>query len=340
MKPLQVYLSVSYGGARGGGHLARARKYLEALSSRIPIELTLIVDVDSSALLQATDSSWQQEYIRVQYITAQELIRGMTSATVKEIDMLIIDRCYPSTSILSLASSSEKVVVISDSTDNPYLSVAALLIDFNYGAEHLESLYRELVPSKCKLLLGWQYAPIEPNSVSTTKDHQARLRQSSQPWKLLITMGSEDPLCFTEKALNALNSSSLAQGVASIKVIQGPLFNRNLSDDHPLPVTIVRAPETLEPYYAEADLCISTGGVSTWERLSAHLPTRLVPYSNLQRKILMPMHELGLIQLFPSFKSLCSESVDRLKLIEQIEAMRRIDLGTKSEEVITCMMHP
>jgi spore coat polysaccharide biosynthesis predicted glycosyltransferase SpsG len=340
MKSLHVYLSVAYGGAKGGGHLARARKYLEALSLRIPVELTLIIDVDSSALLQVTHSSWQEEFIGVHYVTAQEVMSGRPSATVEEIDILIIDRCHPSTSLLALASSSGKVVVISDNIDNPYLSVAGLLIDVNYGAEHLESLYRELVSSECKLLLGWQYAPIEPNSISTPKDHQARRRQSSQPWELLITMGAEDPLCFTEKALNALHGSNLVQGVANIKVIQGPLFNRNLSDDHPLPVTIIRAPESLQPYYAEADLCISTGGVSTWERLSAHLPTRLVPYSNLQRKILMPMHELGLIQLFPDFESLCSESVDRSKLIEQIEAMRRIDLSTKSEEVITCMMHP
>jgi spore coat polysaccharide biosynthesis predicted glycosyltransferase SpsG len=340
MKSLHVYLSVAYGGAKGGGHLARVRKYLEALSLRIPVELTLIIDVDSSALLQVTHSSWQQRFIGVHYITARELMSGRTSVAVKEIDILIIDRFHQSTSLLALASSCKKVVVISDNTDNPYLSVAGLLIDFNYGAEHLESLYREQVPSECKLLLGWQYAPIEPNSISTPKDHQARGRRTYQPKELLITMGAEDPLCFTEKALNALNGSNLAGGVTNIKVIQGPLFNRNLSDDNPLPITIIRAPESLQPYYAEADLCISTGGVSTWERLSAQLPTRLVPYSKLQRKILMPMHEQGLIQLFPDFKSLCSESMNRLKLIEQIGAMRRIDLSTKSEKVITCMMHP
>lgn len=340
MKPLQVYLSIAYGGTRGGGHLARVRNYLEALAFRIPIALTLIIDDDSIALLQASHSTWQQTSLIIRYISIQELMDAKSNCSDIWFDILVIDRCQPSSALTSFASCGRKVLVISDTIDNPYLALADLVVDFNYGAEHSKLLYQQLVPSRCKLLLGWEYAPIQPDRVAAKEALPARRRQLSPPWELLITMGSEDPLGFTEMALNALIDSSLAQDVANIKVIQGPLFNRDLSASYPLPLNIIRAPEALQQHYAEADLCISTGGVSTWERLRAKLPTRLVPYSKLQQKILLPLHEIGLIEIFPGFTSLCAQSMNPLSLIRQIESMCQIGLGSRAEEVITGMITP
>jgi len=338
--PFKVCLSVTYGGSKGGGHLARVRYYLRELTFRTPIAVTLIIDNDSVDLLEISNPRLIHEALITRPMHVQEVDDHFLNNEVGGFDLLLIDRCEASPAVLKLVPYSKKVVVISDSTDNPYLCIADLLVDFNYGAEQLVVHYQQYVRNECRLLLGWTYAPIKPDLVNAQEAFDHRWKRLSPPWEVLISMGSEDPLGFTEQALVALQDSCLAQDVNNVKVVEGPLFNRNISYSDSLPLNVLSAPQSLQEHYASADLCISTGGVSTWERLCANLPTRLVPYSDLQRTILMPLHEMGLIQLFPDFASLCSEPIDPQKHLEQIELMGRIPLGSKSQDVITSMLEP
>jgi spore coat polysaccharide biosynthesis predicted glycosyltransferase SpsG len=338
MRALQVCLSITYGGSRGGGHLSRARYYLDILSSLNPITLTLVIDRDSKDLLTASQTQWEDTPYCPRYISAEELIQDHPCIPDLEFDLLLVDRCEPSNVPELLASFSKKVMVISDSIDNPFLPLADLVVDFNYGAEQYKSFYQRTVSSGCMVLLGWEYAPIKPGAASSKDRLLNRINRLSPPWKILITMGAEDPLGFTEKALTALSLSDFSKDLASVKVVQGPLFKRQLSCTLPLPLTILKAPKKLEEYYLDADLCISTGGISTWERLCARLPTRLVPYSQMQHDILAPLQQRRLIELFSDFTSLFTQPLNPAILLEQIEAMCKITLGSRSQEVVMSML--
>lgn len=340
-KLLRVYASIAFGGARGGGHLARVSYYLAQLARHTPIEVTFVVDNESAALLHTRAYISLPGVSTTQPISTQQLASKKANGKDAGVDLLIIDRCLLNLDLLKFASRSFKVLVISDSTDNPYIRVADILVDINHGSERLELLYREQAPVECIYLLGWEYAPIQPCPIELAKDLQARrLRLLAPPWHMLLTMGSEDPLGFTEIALEALVGSRLAQDLAKLTVIKGPLYNREIANSYSLPMEIVESPKNLNQYYAEADLCISTGGVSTWERLRAGLPSRVVAYSKLQKKILMTLHEMGLLQIFSTFEALCSESLNPDRHIKEMDLMCNITLGTKCEDVIYSIIEP
>jgi spore coat polysaccharide biosynthesis predicted glycosyltransferase SpsG len=335
---LHICVSLAYGGNKGGGHLARVRYFLERLGQYCTIHLTMAVDHESINLIHAKESIPWGSGITCRYCLADEVCqvedRGGKSYTY---DLLIIDRTLEGILISHLAACCQRIIVIADCVDNPYVSIADLLIDFNYGAEHALHSYRSYARPECKMLLGWAYAPIGC-TISHDLHVDERLKRLDMPLHLLITMGTEDPLYFTEQALAALVDAKLAEQISCVTAIEGPLFNRVISRDYPFPMTVIKAPSSLQPYYEKADICIATGGVSTWERLKAHLPSRIVAYSNLQKTILQPLHAAGLIELYPDFPSLCSASLQPSRLKNQLAKMDTITLGSRVDDVISSIL--
>jgi spore coat polysaccharide biosynthesis predicted glycosyltransferase SpsG len=335
---LQICASLAYGGTKGGGHLARVRYFLERLSQYCTIHLTIVVDHESINLIHAKESIPWESGIKCRYCLADEVCQGENREGKSCIyDLLIIDRTHESILISHLAACCQRIMVIADGAENPYVSIADLLIDFNYGAEHALHSYRSYARPECKLLLGWAYAPI-----GCTMSHDLQVDERSKrldmPLHILIAMGTEDPLYFTEQALAALVDAKLAEQLSCVTAIEGPLFNRVIGRDYPFPMTVIKAPPSLQPYYEKADLCIATGGVSTWERLKAHLPSRIVAYSNLQMTILQPLHAAGLIELYPDFPSLCNASLQPSRLKDQLAKMDTITLGSRVNAVISSIL--
>lgn len=335
---LNILISISYGGGRGAGHLSRTFYYLHQLALRTSIIATFIIDSDSSSLANERRQKEGSNDLKVNYISAPEAREAAKTKGGKIYDILMIDRCSLDPKLFRLKDYCKKVVVIADGLDNEYLPLADLIIDFNYGAERLMTGYQELSTKNCKLLLGWEYAPIKADAERLDERFLHRVESQSPQVEVLISMGSEDPLGFTEKALRALSNSRLLQDVRKVKVVEGPLFKRYISNSYSFDFETVKAPPTLHDDYINADLCISTGGVSTWERISALLPTRLVPYSERQRSILLPLHEMGIIQIFQDFTTLCEDPINMQKHLEQIKAMCKIPLGSRAHEAITSIL--
>lgn len=149
-----------------------------------------------------------------------------------------------------------------------------LLLDQNYSNNHLDR-YKGLVPKATKQFLGPQYALLRPEYAKFRKTLR---RRDGTVEKILIFMGGSDPENLTAMAVDALSHSGLES--IFLDVVIG-LNHPNSEEIHIQCHTRGRARcYNALPHLAElivkADLCIGTGGSTSWERLCLGLPTLVI----------------------------------------------------------------
>lgn len=175
----------------------------------------------------------------------------------------------------------EHIFVIDDLADRAH--DCDLLLDQNFFAD-LRARYTGKVPEDCHLLLGPEYALLQP-MYAELQDHIFPRRGPIQ--RILIFFGGVDHDNLTGRALAAFLSLKRhdidvnvviprnSPYVSEIRDLVAGCTNVHLHGNLP----------TLAPLIASAELAIGAAGITTWERLCLGLPALVVTLAENQREV-------------------------------------------------------
>ena len=240
--------------------------------------------IDSSIAHSAwLGSSWQED--------AKQTRRAIEALEAKPdwlvVDHYALDRRWES----ALRTSAGKILAIDDLADR--LHDCDLLLDQNIVAQ-MQTRYRGKVPAGSDLLLGPEYALLQPNYAEL---HGERRRRDGKIRRIFIFFGGVDDHELTRRALSAFVAlgrpdievdvvvpSDRSQADA-IRKKMGAHRNIHLHADLP----------TLAPFMAAADLAVGASGATSLERLCLGLPSLVITLAENQRPVAEELHRQGLI---------------------------------------------
>lgn len=172
-------------------------------------------------------------------------------------------------------------LVIDDLANRPH--DCDLLLDQTLGQQAQQ--YRSLVPRRCRLLLGADYALLRPQfqqqrALALARRHQNRLQH------LLISLGGSDPHNVTAMVLHSLLDCALPEALRITVVMggQAPHLDsvRALAEQLPWSTEVQLGVEQMAPLMASADLAIGAAGTTSWERCCLGLPTVVIQMADNQ----------------------------------------------------------
>lgn len=165
-----------------------------------------------------------------------------------------------------------KLMVIDDIADREH--ICEFLLDQNYGTT--PEKYKQLVPKKCKVLAGSEYAVLRPEFVMWRK-YSLERREKPILLNLLISLGGVDATNLTAKLIDLLPMCSLPEEI-KVTVVMGStaphLDSVNKSADAcKYKISVKAGISNMAELMANADLAIGAAGSTTWERCCLGLPT-------------------------------------------------------------------
>lgn len=167
------------------------------------------------------------------------------------------------------------------------------LLDQNFYRD-LQHRYDDLVPEKCKLLLGPRHALLRQEFYEA----KARLvPRDGSLRRILVFYGGSDRTQETEKAIRALVQIQLLS-VAVDVVVGGSNPRREQIERLCRQHAFLRyhcQVENMAELMANADLCLGAGGTTTWERCFLGLPTLVTAVAENQMEICRDCAEEGYI---------------------------------------------
>jgi len=203
----------------------------------------------------------------------------------------------------------KRIMVIDDMADR--MHECDLLLDQNF-VEDMESRYLDKVPEACTLLLGLDYALLQPVYAEMHRSVQARKTVK----RILIYFGGADQSNLTASAISAilqLNRPDIEVDVVTssknpqLGAIQKQILNiDNIQLHCDLP--------TLAYLMLNADLAVGAGGFTNWERLSLGLPALVVTLAENQRLVASNLNNLGLIKWIGNV-----DEVDTQKIMSELK---------------------
>lgn len=209
---------------------------------------------------------------------------------IGHVDWLVIDHYALDVEWEAMMRSCAKhIMVIDDLADRKH--DCDVLLDQNYY-RGMEGRYKNLVPPRCKNLLGPKYALLRPEFKEIRRN--LKLREDIIE-RIFIFFGGSDPTNETRKALLAIRSLDMENIL--IDVVMGatnPHYEEveNLCAGMP-EVKINRQVENIAELMSKADLAIGAGGSSTWERCCVGLPSLVWCIAENQLAIAKSADEIG-----------------------------------------------
>jgi len=243
-------------------------------------------------------ASWEEDV---------EETRGAIKAHCGRPDWLVVDHyAIDYRWERALRESVGRIMVIDDLADRAHH--CDLLLDQNLVGE-MDTRYVDRVPLACGLLLGPEYALLDP-AYAELRD-RASLKDKSVR-RILIFFGGVDNRNLTGRALEAVLKLK-RQKIEIDVVAAGNGFHyqslRNQVEGHSN-VRLHRNLPTLAPLMAQADLAIGAGGSTSWERLCMGLPTLVVTVAENQLEV---AHELNQRRLIRWLGGVSSATVERFR---------------------------
>ncbi len=192
----------------------------------------------------------------------------------------------------ALRTSVERIMVIDDLADRVH--DCDLLLDQNLVAQ-MHTRYADKVPAACGLLLGPEYALLQPIYAEL---HDRIPPREGQIQRIFIFFGGADRDNLTGRSLSAFLSLNrpdievdvvITVGTPHAEIIRQQVVGHgNIHLHGGLP--------TLAPLMVKADLAIGAGGATSWERLCLGLPALVVTLAENQRPITDGLQGRGLIR--------------------------------------------
>ncbi|WP_417422286.1 UDP-2,4-diacetamido-2,4,6-trideoxy-beta-L-altropyranose hydrolase [Halomonas sp.] len=247
-----------------------------------------------SAQAQVTDAAgpYHASWLGVDWRTD-----AMESASCLELlapDWLVVDHyALDARWEAAVCPAETRLLVIDDLADREHC--ADLLLDQNLGRRPED--YDQLVPSRCRLLLGPQYALLRPEFSQWRQPSLARRDAQPRLERLLISLGGVDRNNVTGAVLQALRRADLPE-TCHVTVVMGataPWVNEvsRLAEMLEQPTEVVINVTDMAKRMAEADLAIGAAGSTSWERCCLGLPTLILVLAENQRGVAAALRTTG-----------------------------------------------
>ncbi|MFH1067238.1 MAG: UDP-2,4-diacetamido-2,4,6-trideoxy-beta-L-altropyranose hydrolase [bacterium] len=222
--------------------------------------------------------SWQDD--------AEQTLRALPS----QVDCLVVDHYHLDAQWeKSVRQKAKKILAVDDLANRPH--DCDFLLDQNFFSNAAQR-YHGLVPQKCRLFLGPNFALLRPQF------HEARKRlakRNGQMRRVLISFGGGDASNETEKALLALQSLPQLE----IDVVLGPSASHQKSVealcDSMKNAALHVAVENMADLMVRADLAIGGSGTSAWERCYLGLPSLVMILAENQENVAVALDRIGVI---------------------------------------------
>jgi len=186
----------------------------------------------------------------------------------------------------------ERMMVIDDLADRHH--ECDLLLDQNLGRKPAE--YVGLVPDKCQLLIGPQYALLRPE-FAALREYSLQRRKEPHLKRLLVTMGGVDQSNATGKVLEALKECPLPADcqITVVMGVRAPWLEsvRSLAATLPWRTEVLVDVTDMARLMADSDLAIGAAGSTSWERCCLGLPTLMLVLADNQLAGANALHKIG-----------------------------------------------
>lgn len=217
---------------------------------------------------------------------------ALGSALDEQAGLVVVDQyCLDATFERACRAWSNRILVIDDLADRPH--DGDILVDQTLGRHAID--YAKHVPSKCRLLLGPEYALLRPDFARWRP--RALARRDGHIRRILVSIGGSDPRNITSVALCALHASGLdcavdvVLGSSSANREQVRAAVESFGGRARLHLDTPRMAELMR----DADLAIGACGVTSWERCVLGLPTLAVVIADNQKVIARGLESRGAI---------------------------------------------
>ena len=251
--------------------------------------------------------TWQED--------ARQTSKGIESGGHKP-DWLVVDHyALDSRWESALRTSSVRIMVIDDLADRVH--DCDLLLDQNLVAQ-MHSRYVNKVPAVCHMLLGPEYALLQPTYAEL---HDRLAPREGSIKRIFIYFGGADRDNLTGRSLSAfLSLNRMDIEVDVVIASSGPhaesIHRRVMGYGN---IHLHSGLPTLASLMGKADLAIGAGGATSWERLCLGLPALVVTLADNQRPIAEELQKMGLIRWI-GHKDKVTERMIKAALAESLTA--------------------
>lgn len=239
----------------------------------------------------------------------------------------------------------KKLMVIDDLADRAH--VCDVLLDQNLGRHPQD--YAKLVPARCKVFTGPEYALLRPEFAALRPYSQQRRQVQASIGQLLITMGGVDQDNATGQVLQALKTCALPAH-CRITVVMGltaPWLQnvQQLAAQMPWPTEVVVNVTNMAQRMADSDLAIGAAGSTSWERCCLGLPTLMLVLADNQGEAATHLQNSGAAHCFALNGSMEEELKAQLQslvndpaqLSQMATCARAITNGLGVDQVVTAI---
>jgi UDP-2,4-diacetamido-2,4,6-trideoxy-beta-L-altropyranose hydrolase len=208
-------------------------------------------------------------------------------------DMLVVDHYAIDTHWEAVLQPHVRwMMVIDDLADRKHM--CDFLLDQNWFGDNMSGRYKNLVSVQCVTMLGPRYALLMPEYAMLRKHMSPR---DGEVRRVLVFMGGGDPNNQTQKVIDALSRPQFAHLLVDVVIgINHPDRNGIINSAAARPGTRVHSGlPSLAGWMARADLMISAGGSTSWERMCLGLPAIVIGIADNQMLTNNAMHVAGYI---------------------------------------------
>lgn len=243
------------------------------------------------------------------------------------IDWLIVDHyALDSRWERQFRSVCRMLMVIDDLADRPH--DCDLLLDQNLVAD-MARRYDNNVPTHCGLMLGTDYALLQPRYAEL---HPRVPPREGPVHRVLISFGGADRENMTGMAIAAflsLERRDIALDVVINQASPHAEAIRHLAEGYPHIALHTDLP-SLATLMVRADLAIGAAGVTSWERCCLGLPSVVITVADNQRPIAAELDRRGLVRWLGH-----KNEVSEVMLVRALKDI--LDAGLKAEWSESCL---
>ena len=237
----------------------------------------------------------------------------------------------------------KSIMVIDDLADRKH--ECDYLLDQNFFLE--KNRYKKLVPPRCKLMLGPEYALLRNEFTEQLNLQNKKINKTKE---LLIFFDGSDEENLTKNTLEALQKVNIKN--INIDVVVGS-SNPHKKEIKKLAAQIKNTKYHIQIDYmaklmANADLAIGAGGSTTWERCCLGLPSAIITLADNQIETTIAQNEAGLIHYLGHFDKTSVEDISKalntiltspVKLQQMSERIKKLVDGKGAEKVISTIIN-
>ena len=225
-----------------------------------------------------------------------------------------------------IKKSFRKIFVIDDLANREHN--CDFLLDQNYRINS-SNRYTKLVPKKCKLLLGPNFALL--NEAFSQKN---KVKKFNKDKRLFIFMGGSDRKDFIKTITNILDDRLFSN--LQTDIVVGKSFyddmNRNLSVKTNSKIYFHPPQRHLADLMSKCDFAIGAGGVTNLERMCIGIPSIVISLAENQVEICKELSSLGLINYLGDLKTISLNVLKSsiVRMLENDAYLRKLSLKSQS----------